>query len=817
MPYHKIIQNFNAGELSPFLANRTDVAKYESGCQTLENMILLPYGGVMRRPGTQWLGAAKFADKPCRLMGFNFSVTTNFVLEFGEFYVRFWTNGIPVVTPISSYTAWVTTHSYVVGDRVRAGTPEKVYVCKIAHSSVDFAADLAAGKWEHEHPVLEKITPYPATKLRQIQYCQINDIMYLTHPEYPLQKLTRVADDNWTFAEVAFKWPPLQDENIQNITITPSSTGGDITLTASAALFEAGDVGSTWQVGHNMAGQSQTYVEVALEATSNNSPAIRVRGPWSFTTYGTWQGEIRIHRTIYRTGVAEYIRTWRNNAPGQRNISSTGTEDEDCSMYIAFFTHGVAGSSTPMARLEFSNAAVYGLVKITGYSSPTVVQGTVAWGLAHAAATTRWSQPAFSQRWGYARTACLHEQRLCLGGSRKKPLSIHGSQIDDFENFQRGALADHAFLFNLSANESNPINWMLPQTKLLIGTAGNEWSMGATNEEQSLGPGNVQARQQSSFGSSFLQARVVNEVILFAQRQGHKIRELVYSFQKDGWVAPDLCILASHISDDGFAETAFAQQPDAIFWSVTSRGNLVGMTYERDQNVVGWHRHSTQGTFESVASIYGGDKADEIWFSIKRSIDGEDVRYIERFDPNFRPTLEAEDKEHYWYLDSAFRSGGSTKVSTVSGIGHLEGCTVGVLGDGANQPTRVVTAGAVNIQEPAKTILVGLPYASTVKPMNLNIPMQDTMQGRKVRIHKLVVRFYKSLTCKFSSDELKWDEIFFRDREDKMDASPSVFTGDREVHTGAKFNPHQAISLRQDRPFPLCVLAMVYWADSYGE
>ena len=377
---------------------------------------------------------------------------------------------------------------------------------------------------------------------------------------------------------------------------------------------------------------------------------------------------------------------------------------------------------------------------------------------------------------------------------------------------------------------------------------------------------------------------MVNEVILFAQRQSHKIRELVYSFEKDGWVAPDLTILAAHIAGEGFAETAFAQQPDAIYWATNKDGELVGMTYERDQNVVGWHRHNTDGKFESVASIYGGDKADEIWLAVQREAaefvapywtagtvynDGEyvsvsnvpyagphageappdrttykclvdhtsahfgndfvagkwvqqdialkPVRYIERFDPNFRPSLEAEDKINYWYLDCGFRSGGSTKVGEISGVGHLEGRTVGVLGDGANQPTREVIGGKVDVQDPAKMILVGLPFTSIVKPMNLNIPADDTMQGRKVRIHKLVARFYKSLTCKFSTDGVKWDEIFFRDRDDKMDTSPSVFSGDREVHTNANFKPQQAVSIRQDRPFPCCVLAMICWADSYGE
>ena len=129
-----------------------------------------------------------------------------------------------------------------------------------------------------------------------------------------------------------------------------------------------------------------------------------------------------------------------------------------------------------------------------------------------------------------------------------------------------------------------------------------------------------------------------------------------------------------------------------------------------------------------------------------------------------------------------------------------------------------MAAGAIDIQEPAENILVGLPYTSLVKPMPINIPAQDgTAQGRRTRIHKMVVRFYKSLTCQYSSDDTLWDEIFFRDRDDVMDASPSVFTGDREVATGTNFRNNNQISLRQNRPFPLAVLAMVLWSDFYGD
>ena len=812
MPFHKLTLNFNAGELSPFLISRTDVGKYESGCQRLENFIILPYGGVIRRPGTQYLGKAKLADKRCRLIGFNFSVSTNFILEFGEKYVRFWSNGQQVLKAEAGTGAWVTAKAYKAGNYVM--NTAVMYYCLVAHTSGTFATDLAAGKWIAQID-LEAPTSYLEGELRDIQYCQINDLMYMTHPNHPPTKLTRKADDDWSFEEIVWKWPPTLDENVENISITPSGTTGTITLTASADLFKPEHVGSYWQIGYR---RSNAYVEVNLVATNATTGNLYVLGAWEFTTYGSWAGVVYVERLLPDGATWEAVRSYESTSVGQRNVSTTGREDKPTQMRVRFQTFGAAGSSNPLARLEAGQSMVYGWVQITAYTSPTVVTALVKEPLYTTTATFQWSEAAFSDLKGFPRTVCLHEQRLFFGGTKMRPLSLYGSIIDDFENFRLGSNADDGINFTISANESNPINWLVSQQKLLIGTAGDEWAIGATNADQAMGAGNVSARQQSSFGSTFLQSEVVNEVVIFAQRQAKKVRELTFSFEKDGWVAPDLTILANHISGLGFVETAFAQQPDAIFWTITQDGRLVGMTYERDQNVVGWHRHSTEGTFESAATIYGGQDPDELWLSAKRTVGGQTVRYIERFDPSFRINFDEEDKLNYWYLDAAKRVVSETEMTEVTGLEHLEGLTVGILGDGANQPTRVVSAGKITIQEPAKIVLVGLPYSSVVKPMNINIPAQDgTAQGRKVRIHRMVVRFFKSLTCQYSTDDETWDEIFFRDRPDLMDTPPSVFTGDRELATGASYATQQAISLRQNRPFPLAVLALILWADFYGE
>src|SRR4029077_18094775 len=115
-----------------------------------------------------------------------------------------------------------------------------------------------------------------------------------------------------------------------------SATSGMITMAASAPIWSPDDVGSIWQIGHNMAGASQTWVEIPLGAANATSGTLRVRGPWSLTTYGSWSGEIRVIRTIFATGVVETLRTYHNTVDGQRNVSTTGTEDQDCTLQLSF-------------------------------------------------------------------------------------------------------------------------------------------------------------------------------------------------------------------------------------------------------------------------------------------------------------------------------------------------------------------------------------------------------------------------------------------------------------------------------------------------
>lgn len=761
----QMLPSFNSGELSPFLDALTNLEKYRAGCRKLENFILLPYGGAVRRPGTQYLGEAKFPDKRCRLIGFNFSTTTNFILEVGEEYIRFWSNGAIVESAPS--------------------TP------------------------------LEVATPYQESELREIQYIQINDLVYLVHPNHAPRKLSRVSDTNWTIAEIDWTWPAFLDENTEDTTITPSATTGTITLTASAATFEADHVGAFFRIAHR---REKAYVERVLSTTDGDSSNLEVLGDWELTTYGSWIGVLKVQRSYDGGSTWETLRTYESASSGERNVSTTGKEDKQCLLRLSWDGSG-AGSSNPNARLEASDNRIYGVAQVTGFTSSTVVDAEVVKPLLATAATKLWAEGAFSEKRGYPRTVTLHEQRLIFGGTKDKPLTVWGSVVDDFENFRFSSNDDGAFSFSLSSNESNPINWMVSQTSLLVGTAGSEWTLAASDSAQVLSPTNVQAKPQSSFGSKYLQARLVNEVVVFTQRNGRKVRELTYSFEKDGWVAPDLTILAEHITRGELLETAFQQQPDAIFWGITGAGQLVGMTYERDQNVVGWHRHSTQGEFESVATIYGDGGSDELWMSVQREVGGNTVRYIERLFPDYRQALDDEDKGSWWYLDCAKSVTFSPSPGdAVTGLSHIEGLTAGILGDGAVFPDQEVVSGGLTLPSAVSYAVIGLPFTSTLRPMKLDTQLQNgTAQGRKARIHEIVARFYKSLGGEYSTDGNTWNLIFARDVSDNMDESPPPFTGDRKLVTGANYQESGDMWIRQRDPVPLVLLALIPKWNSYGE
>jgi hypothetical protein len=766
-----LVTALNAGELSPYMDARTDVEKYRSGCRTLENMVVLPYGGVYRRAGTEYLGEAKNANQRCRLIGFNFSVTTRFVLEFGHQYIRFWGNDSQVLS---------------------GGSP------------------------------LEVASPYQESELRELQYVQVNDIMYIAHANHAPRKLARLADNDWTLTTVAWSYPPLLDQNLTTTTIASSAASGSATLTASASVFQAGHVGSQWAIQWP---RNSGAISTTIDANKTTTDTLDIQGSWTLTTVGTWIGTVRLLRIPQKemdanggSGFTAYevVREF-NSLTTARNFTATGTEDERVGLKLQVLNY----SSNTSARvfLESTDFNSGGTVTINSVASGTSAGATVnKWLGSVITGTTQWSEAAFSAVRGYPRAVAIHEQRLCFGGTAHQPNTVWCSKVDDFENFQLGVGADDGLQFTVASSEGNRIEWMFSQKRLMLGTSGDEWTIGGANSGEAFSSTNVQAQKQSSFGSKTMRAILLNDVLLFVQRRGRKVRELTYNFERDGWVAPDLTVLSEHVTQGELVELAFQQQPDAILWAVRGDGQLVGMSYERDQEVVAWHRHTTDGEFESVATVYGLSGADdEVWLVVKRTINGQTKRYIERFKADNRAKFEAQTKDDWWYLDCAKRYSG-TATATITGLSHLEGKAVSVLANGAVQPDETVASGQITLDKTYTKVLAGLPYTSTILPMKFDFDLRDgPTRGRKKRINRVEVSLFKSLAGEASTNGTEWLWIYPRDFDDPMDASPPPFSGDAEVVVAGDYSDDSDIYLRQRLPYPFTVRALVVKLDAYGD
>ena len=233
--------------------------------------------------------------------------------------------------------------------------------------------------------------------------------------------------------------------------------------------------------------------------------------------------------------------------------------------------------------------------KITGRTNTTVVTWTINVA-ATGSGTTAWSLGAWSDTDGFPSAVSFYEQRLVFAGSTNYPQTIWASESGSYEDFDVGdGSAADAFIYTIAANRVNVIRWLAPARDLIVGTAGGEFRVGRPTGEP-LKPDNVTITQQTTYGGHTTQPIQVGSSVLFVQRQKRKVREFAYRFEDDAYVAPDMTLLAEHITGDGIDDVDYAQEPESIYWAVREDGVLLGMTYQREEDVVAWHRHLFGGT-----------------------------------------------------------------------------------------------------------------------------------------------------------------------------------------------------------------------------
>lgn len=516
-------------------------------------------------------------------------------------------------------------------------------------------------------------TPYTQSELSDIQFAQSADLMYLVQENHSPYKLSRLQHALWTIEDVNYITGPFKDENSTTTTITPSATTGVVVLTASTSIFKSDDVGAIWEIRH-----PRTDATLSGSFTSaTSSSAIDCEGDYKLTTHGTWTGTFDLERS-YDDSTWEKVSGGHLNSVDDDNVSYSGSEDESGYTYRVTMTSYTSGTCT----YDF---VVYdhmhtGVVKIASFVNPTNVSATVHTTLGGTTATEYWSEGYWSDKDGWPQTIEFHEFRLWYGGSANYPQTLWSSRTDDFENMKYGSLDSHAMIYTLP--NQNPIQWLLSHTYLMIGTLGGAGRLGYPDEEMT--PSTKPAyRHQTTDGSAYIQATLAGDAILYVERGGQRVREFVYTLERDKFVSPDMTVLAEHITGDGIEGIAFQSRPEKLLWSYREDGNFLSMSYNREQDVVAWAENITDGDVESVAVIPGTEE-DEVWFVVERTIDGSTVRYIEQMQPHDWGS----DDNDTFFVDSGLTFDGGVAVN-ITNVTQADPAVVTVSswpadGDGTN-------------------------------------------------------------------------------------------------------------------------------------
>lgn len=637
---------------------------------------------------------------------------------------------------------------------------------------------------------VELATPWTAEQAKVLQYKQSADVMFLWHPDVPPQKLSRTSASAFSLTAYVPNWFPFRTENITEADKIQASaaTGAAITLTASGGLtFAEADVGR--------------YLKLR-ELVETEQPE--------------WAAGADVHNVDTGTGsVVGDLCHWEGNVYRLTNLhgkASTGTRPP-----IHTNTDGVDELDGKWSWLYVHSGAGY--VRITAYVDPTHVTAEVVHELPASvvsAATFRWSWGFWDNSSGYPSTGDFFEERLWLAGTRAEPDTIVGSRPGGaFDDFKEDTTAEGAVRFRMLSGKPNPIRTVIGTKTLNIATAGGIFPCSGQDPSLAISIDNLLSRQrQVNYGAAPVQGLAVDNVALFVQRSRRSIREVLFDFDADTFTAPDLSKLAAHLLARGVVGMVFAQEPYRMLLAWMEDGSLAGALYDRPQEALGWFEIALGGAepfVESVTVIPHPDgDCDQVWLAVRRRFGSTDQRTVEFME---KPFLETSAQEDAFFVDCGVSYAGAP-TSSVGGLTHLEGQTVEVLADGARVGDRVVSGGAIALDEPASKVAAGLGFRARLVPMRLEAGSDDgTAQGKVKRISHAVVRFFRTSEGIYFGTGGDLDELEalpFRDAFDAISAPVPLVDGD--VHLlewPQKYDQGGLLALEARGPGPATIVSVM--------
>lgn len=595
-----IQRSFAGGELTPSLHARADQVKYQTGLRKAENVIIRRHGGVENRSGTEFIAEVKDSDATVRLIPFIFSDSQSYVLEFGNLYMRVYRNGVQLQVSLVDYLGGT---SYVIGDVVYyLGF---YWYCIQAGSG--HAPNTSPAYW-YKYVRVSGMIEYPSTVFEMPTTYLTADLATLDYVQ---------SADVMTITHPTY--PPRDIARTAHTGWTISDIAFAPETGVPTGLGVTGGAGSGFDFYYVITSVADETLEESLASAETS---ITNKGVPSTTNVNVvaWGAvtDAREYNIYKRTPVATSA-TITGLPLGYIGTVTGTTFRDDSSITIDFSVQA------PTARNPFNGAS------------------------------------------DYPSHASYFQQRLGFSNTDNDPEKIWFSRTGRFRNFTTSSplLADDAVTFRLVSQKVNTIEHMLELDKLIVFTSGGEWLIQGDTAGILL-PSEINPKQQSHHGASARKPLVIGGNAIYIQSRGGQIRDLSFEQESNQLRGQDLTVFAAHLFD-GYviSDWQYQEIPNSIVWAVRSDGRLMSMTYIREHKLFGWTWHSSgaSDTFENVCVVPEvADKEDAVYVVVKRTIDGETKRYVERLHTRFITDVAVD----AFFVDSGLSYDGREQAGTLT-------------------------------------------------------------------------------------------------------------------------------------------------------
>lgn len=755
------INRFNGGVWSPKLHGRIELDDYNAALKKMRGFIPLKYGEAQAMTGFLYGEETKHNNRDSVLIPFQFSANDSFWLELGHLHMR-------IVNPSDG--------TYVMD----GGSP------------------------------VEIATTYDESDLFDLHYHQLNDLVIITHEGYEPMEIVRISDISWTISAYQQDYPALLDTNTATANKL-SFNAGTLAATGGHTPFTVNHVGSYWAIEHTR-DASETIQTLLSNATSASIPT---KGNWFlYTKYPIGSIGTEATATVSLQRSVDSGSTWasireRTITVNDIAIDFNGSEEEEDVLYRIVTSGTDAGADTGHDIVfAVDEAQVTGTCKVTVFGSSTSVTATEVKSFESTSASSLWQEGGWSAHQGYPRAATVFNQRVIFGGTTQSPTAVWMSAIDDISNFNWKLTGDSDAIFINIDNSQNAIQWLAKKDRIFAGTSSEEFGISSTSLQEPITPKNVTAKVHGGNGSSRVQPINLGDSIIFNTFNGIQIRELSYQFSQDNYTSEtDVTELSDDITGTGVRQMTYQQYPNRTIYSVTNEGDLIGLVWDKQNEVKGWFDRKTDGEFVSAVSTRGSSINDPLGVITKRTIDGTEKRFIEVL------AVPSDTNNEWVYLDAAVEVA-SLGGTTITGYPHLTGKTVRVMNDGALETNKLVVAGGFELDRVSNTnVVFGLDFDAECITLPITASTGDGNPSAKLKkISHLYIAMRQSLAGHYGWDvqdskgvQVSTDDSIFPADSGTLIMGQAQAPVTREYRLPMQGGHYRSISLRFKRvdPVPL--------------